>query len=193
MKPDNRKIFILIVGLIFALFLFSIVANAATVTWSAPTTNTDGSTISTAGTDAIASYKVQWGTCSGGAFGVIAGEKTLPATPLTAMLTGIAAGPTCFQMFAINSSGVSSDPSNVAQKTILPLKPSPPSLVAVQLSVVYQVLGVKDRFALVPVGTVPGDTQCDTTQSVNGYYAVPRDAVVWYGSVKPQLVVAQCS
>lgn len=189
----NYKKFALFVLVIFALFLFALYANAVTVTWMAPTSNTDGSTISPAGPDVIASYKVEWGTCSGAIFGVKAGEQTLPVTPLTATITGIAAGLTCFRMFATNAGGISSDASNAAQKTILPLKPAPPSLITVQLSVVYQVLGVKDKFALVPVGTVPGDTPCDTAQSVNGFYAVPRSTVSWYGSVKPQLVVTQCS
>jgi hypothetical protein len=54
------------------------------------------------------------------------------------------------------------------------------------------VIKTKNRFVLLPVGTVPANTPCDTTQSVNGHYAVPRDAVTWSGTVEPDVVVAQC-
>ena len=46
---------------------------------------------------------------------------------------------------------------------------------------------------MLPVGTAPAGTQCDTTQSVNGYYVVPRAAVIWSGTIKPPVVVASCS
>jgi hypothetical protein len=58
---------------------------------------------------------------------------------------------------------------------------------------VYAVKQSKDHLATtVPVGTVPLDTPCDTTQRVNDMFIVSRDKVAWYGNVKPQAVVASC-
>lgn len=55
----------------------------------------------------------------------------------------------------------------------------------------------RDRFALVPVGTVEPGTVCDTTQNVvdkvqGSKFVVPRASVVWAGSVRPQVVFASC-
>jgi hypothetical protein len=58
---------------------------------------------------------------------------------------------------------------------------------------VYNVVKRDNGFVLVRVGTAPLNTLCDRTQTVNGYYAIPVSAVTWSGTVKPIVVVAQCS
>ncbi len=57
---------------------------------------------------------------------------------------------------------------------------------------VYNLVKRANGFVLVAVGTVPLNTTCDATQSVNGHNVVPVSAVTWSGSVKPIVVVAKC-
>lgn len=59
---------------------------------------------------------------------------------------------------------------------------------------VFAVKQTKNHLATTnAVGTIPLDTLCDTTQRVNDMFIVPRESVTWYGSVKPQAVVATCN
>jgi len=62
---------------------------------------------------------------------------------------------------------------------------------------VYTSVKRTDRLVMLPVGTVPGDTVCIATEGVIAggvtYYAVPRAAVRWSGSVQPDAVYALCS
>ena len=59
--------------------------------------------------------------------------------------------------------------------------------------VVYTVVKQVDRFIMLPVGTVASGTECIADQTVNGYKVIPRSAVQWSGSVRPDVVVAVCS
>lgn len=168
-------------------------AGDAVLTWTLATQNTDGTAIPASGPTSLASTRVEWGSCSGSNFGTKAGEQVVAKPATTYTITNLSAGTYCFRAYSRTVAGVESAPTNVVSKTILQAPPNPPGNLAVADLVVYQVIGTPDQFALIPVGQVPAGTACDPTQSINGRYAVPRAAVTWYGSVKPQVVVAQCS
>ncbi len=168
-------------------------AGDAVLTWTLATQNTDGTAIPASGPTSLASTRVEWGSCSGSNFGTKAGEQTVAKPAVTYTVTNLAPGTYCFRAYSRTVAGVESAPTNVVSKTLLQAPPNPPGNLAVADLVVYQVIGTPDRFGFNPVGTVPAGTACDPTQSINGRYAVPRAAVTWYGSVKPQVVVAQCS
>jgi hypothetical protein len=169
------------------------IAGDAALTWTLATQNTDGTAIPASGPTSLASTRVEWGSCSGVNFGTAAGQHTVAAPALTYTVTNLAPGTHCFRAYSRNTYGQESAPTNAVQKVIAPPVPQPPGTLTVAATVAYQVIGTPDRFAMVPVGTIPAGTECDTTQSVNGYYVVPRSAVTWYGSVKPQVTVAICS
>lgn len=168
-------------------------AGDAVLTWTLATQNTDGTAIPASGPTSLASTRVEWGSCSGSNFGTKAGEQVVAKPATTYTVTNLSAGTYCFRAYSRTVAGVESAPTNVVSKAILQAPPNPPGNLAVADLVVYQVIGTPDAFALLPVGTVPAGTACDPSQSINGRYAVPRAAVTWYGSVKPQVVVAQCS
>jgi hypothetical protein len=141
--------------------------------------------------------RIEYGTCVGTApnytFGTKAGEATFNAPATSGTIPGHSAGTTvCFRAYSRLASLVESDPTGVVYRVFAPAKPMPPSGLTVTELVAYTVVKQKDRFVMLPVGTIPGSTECDTSQSVNGYYVVPRSVVTWSGSVKPDVVVAKC-
>lgn len=62
----------------------------------------------------------------------------------------------------------------------------------VQVDTVYTVVRTSNKFLLLPTGTVPVGTTCDVTTNVNGFYGVDTGAVSWTGTIRPQVVVAEC-
>lgn len=168
-------------------------AGDAALTWTLATQNTDGSAIPASGPTSLAATRVEWGTCSGSAFGTVAGQQTVATPATTYTITGLAAGVWCFRAYSRTVAGLESAPTNVVTKTILQSPPQPPGNLTVAALTVYQFIGTTDAITLLAVGTVPAGTACDPAQSVNGRYAVPRAAVTWYGSVRPRVVFAQCS
>jgi hypothetical protein len=166
---------------------------SATLSWTAPTLNTDNSAISSTGPTAIASYRAEYGTCTGGAFGTRTGEVVVAAPTLSVTLPNLPAQLTCFRVYAKNNAGVESDPSNVVSKLIPEAKPQPPGNLTVAALTAYQLVKSVDKLAFSKVGTVPNGTVCDLNQPVGPYHVVPRSAVTWSVSVKAQVVVAQCS
>jgi hypothetical protein len=180
-----RKALVLLFGILLSMAAY---AGDAKLTWVNPTQYTDGTTIPAG---SLSGNRVEWGTCSGTAFGIVAGSQTLPVST-TYTVTGLTAGTWCFRAYA-SAGGVESGPSVVASKVIAPPQPQPPSGLTVSTPVVYTIVKKVDGFVLLPVGTVPADTPCDVTQQVNGYFVVPRAKVIWSGTVKPDVVVASCA
>ena len=175
-------------AILLCLLAFPAWGGEAVLTWVNPTQNTDGSAIT-----ALTGNRLEWSTCSGSAFGTKIGEQawTTPRTGWTK--TSLNPGTDCFRVYASTAAG-ESVPSNVASKTILAPLPMPPSGLAVAADTsAYSVVKRVDRFVMVKVGEVAPGTQCIADQQVNGYYVVPRAAVTWSGSVKPDVVVATCS
>ena len=177
--------------LIFLLCLLPMFAWAgeATLTWTAPTQNTDGSPL----TD-LAGFKIYVGTTQGGPYPVSVDIPDPLATTFT--VPNLTEGTTYyFVSTAYNSAATvqESDFSNEVSK-LIPFKvPNPPSMLTVQNLTVYNVIKQKDKFVLLAAGTVPPDTPCDPNQRVNGHYVVPNDLVTWFGNVEPIVVVADCS
>jgi hypothetical protein len=111
-------------------------AATITVTWSNPLTNTDGSTILDTGPESLNTWRIEYGTCVAGAFGVKAGEfvrtRAVGGAPLTTATNNVPPGLTCVRAFVANVSGVESDASNVSSRTVPASKPNPPTNVTAQ-------------------------------------------------------------
>lgn len=170
-------------------------AGTATINWSLPTQNTDGSTIA-AGT--LASTTVAWGSCgsTAGTFGVEAGRAVVAVPTVTYTVT-LAPATYCFRALVSTTGGISSDWSLVASKVVptpLPPTPKPPVLVTVN-TVAYEItLHPVDgpRLGRV-VGSVPLGTECGAEPIVGAdYYEVPRSSVTLSKPPKSSVIVAQC-
>lgn len=104
--------------LALALLLVASPAFAAKVpvSWTNPTTNTDGSALTN-----LASVTVQWGSCSGGAFGTLQSAVTVktstPGAKMSAFAYPVGLALVCVRAFATNSAGASSAYSSVATWT----------------------------------------------------------------------------
>lgn len=181
---------LMLYGLILSLVFMAEWAHAgeAELTWTAPTQNTDGSAL----TD-LAGFKLYMGTTLGGPYPVSIDIADPAATTFT--VPNLSEGTYYFVSTAYNSANPvqESDFSNEATKTILPLVPMPPSMLTVVNELVWDIVKQDNKYVFLGVGTVPMGTQCDPTQTVNGRYAVPNDAVIWFGNVRPPVVVADCT
>lgn len=85
------------------------------ISWTAPTTNTDGSALTN-----LSGYRVERASSSGGSFSSIG-----TASGVTYTHTGAAAGTNCYRVIALASNGQESVPSNVACKTNVRPTPVP--------------------------------------------------------------------
>jgi len=163
----------------------------AQLSWTPPTTNTDGSALTN-----LAGFRVVYGQSA-----TALAQTVQVANPGVSAycITGLSAATWYFAVKAYTSTGAESVNSNVVSKVItnapVPTIPSVPGTLTIAAGAleVYQVIGTDAGFQFLPVGSVPANTQCIATQQVNGRYAVPTSAVTWYGSVKPKVVVAQCN
>lgn len=177
--------------------------DAAQVSWTNPTTNTDSTAIPATCPSGVtkcgklALTRVEYGSCSGTAFGTKVGEITVTAPGTSALVSALVPQMYCFRAIARNDFATDSAPSNVATKTIAPPTPNPPQ-VAVD-TVAYEIKTnstgtlVATRVGLVPLGTVCTDQQ----QKAGGvtYARVPRDAVDmvnWPANLKLNDVWAKC-
>ena len=158
--------------------------------WVHPTKYVDGTDLPLSH---ITGTRIEWGTCNAdNTFGTKLGEVIAPAPSVNISTPDLPVGTYCIRAFTRVVSGTESNPTTVLAHTIPPV-PTPPTNLRVSSLVVYNVVKQTDRFVMLPVGTVPAGTACIGGQSVNGYYAVPRASVTWTGSVRPVVVVAQCS
>ena len=177
-----------------ALALATVTAGAAdvTVTWTHPTQNTDGTALPLA---SIASTRVEYGSCSGSAFGTKAGEVTVTAPGTTATIT-LAPGTHCFRAYTRTvaaAGGLESGPSNAASK-VVPFPPPNPPVITVVNIVAYEIQyhPVHGPRLGRNVGTVPLGTACGV--AITGdYHEVPLDAVTLSKMPKSAIVVAQCA
>ena len=166
---------------------------AVTLTWKNATTNTDGTPL----TDLIHT-NVYYGICTAGDLPTSPNVEQVPGPDETWTTPELAAGEWCFRASHVNSAGMESVKSNLAVKIVndtTTTEPEPPVDLAVQPEnqSAYMISQTANMLVLVPVGTVPAGTPCDSTMSANGHYLVDRDAVVYVGTVRPATVFAECS
>lgn len=163
---------------VLALLLVSLVmcsrahAGTATVSWTHPTTYTDGSALAL--TD-ISQTRIEYGTCAGTAFGTKAGEQIATGTATTVTITNLAVGTWCFRGYT-TAKGVESGPSVVASKVVPQAATNPPTLSTIT-TVAYSVIKWRTQYALIPAGTVPLGTACQSNMQLAGLYEIPTSAV----------------
>lgn len=132
------KILALIFALIFPVALY---AADATVDWQHPTNNVDGSPIPATGPAALSSTRLEYGTCSGTAFGQAEGSVSAPYPATSAIVPGLEYGRSyCFRGASVNNAGEVSAWSNVVSRFILVPAPNPPTLSAT-VNVVWELRG----------------------------------------------------
>lgn len=103
------------------------VAATFNVSWNNATQNTDSSPIPASGPGSIVSTRIEYGSCSGTAFGTKQGEFTVTGQAETGTTPDLAPGTYCLRAFHRNTYGQESGPSNVAQKVVAAPTPRPPS------------------------------------------------------------------
>lgn len=182
----------------------------AVLTWTAPTQNTDGTTISAVAPGALAGFKLYTATTAAGVAGatpVTVADKT--ATSYT--MTGLPVGTNYFAAAAYNTESVASAltgnvtavivaPSASASSTVnVNVQPKPPVLTVVsQFAYEINATGNGPKLGR-NVGTVPVGTQClgDAViySGASTYYAVPSNVVSVPPNIKPKstILVAACA
>jgi hypothetical protein len=115
-----------LIACVLLLVSFAASAGTATVSWTNPTTYTDGTALVAAD---ITSTTVEYGSCVGTSFGVKAGQSVVTGAGTSVVIT-LVPGTYCFRA-ATTAKGVTSGFSNVATKTIVQPAPNPPSIVDV--------------------------------------------------------------
>ncbi len=175
----------------------------ATVNWTAPTTNTDGSAITN-----LAGFKVLYGTSSSA---LNQTQAVNNAQARSAVVPSLTAGTWYFAVRAVNASQAESANSNVSQKTIaganaartlnITINPgtTPPPTPTLRLKTistrVYDVVvqnGVRQLGR--QIGTIALGRPCGETYRVgSSYYRVNRDYVSITRTPRTSSVVAQCA
>jgi len=185
---------------VILLSCFSTVAlgATATLTWTHPTQNTDGSIIPATGNGSIAQTRVEWGTCSStGGFGTKESEVVVQYPTSTVTINNFVGGETvCFRAFSKNTYGVESNASAVIAKTFDAPKPRPPVLSTV-ITVAYEVtldrkldLRLARQVGTVEIGSPCMDTPMQTNKGV--YYPIDFQYVTFSRTPKSSIVVTKC-
>lgn len=175
----------------------------ATLTWSAPTTNTDGTALTN-----LTNYRIFASSSSAGV--ATATPVTIAAPASTYTVAGLAPGVMYFGVKAVNSAGAESVLSNIASKTLVAETvsrsvdvtvtkvPSPPTGVTVTDVLVYDTTYKRGQFMLGKVvGRAVIGTACyEDFQLQGGYYRVRREDVTFdtpAAERKTNVPVAKCA
>jgi hypothetical protein len=153
----NVQIALFIGALLLFFFVGGAFAGEATVTWTNPTTRTDGSALLSS---QIGSTRVEWGTCSGSAFGTAQGNQSTTGAATSATINNLAPGTYCFRAATIDTAGLQSGWSNIASKVVPVAPPTPPVIVTVATTAYVFKLGWRGAVRLVQSGTVPLGVAC---------------------------------
>jgi hypothetical protein len=179
----------------------------ATVSWTAPTQNVDGSPLTN-----LAGFELYRATSFAGC-GTAAPTIIDNAMATSYVVTGLPTGNWHFCMKAFNTAGVRSILTGTVMKTIttqtvnssvavtLEQRPKPPSLIAIEV-MVYEI--TTDQYGVIRLGTrvvgsVPLGTECLPGLVLASFkgdmYAVPRASVTLKPKikVKSEVLVAHCS
>lgn len=166
MRYDKLLMAIIMLGAV-ALFLLagSAFAGEATVTWTNPTTRTDGSALTAS---QIGSTKIEWGTCQGSSFGAAAGSASAVGAATSLVVPSLPAGTDCFRVATIDAAGLQSDWSAVASKVVPVAPPNPPVIVTVSTYAYEFRPRVLGGFKLVRVADVPMGVPCAEIPGLSG-------------------------
>lgn len=168
-------------------------AGTATLTWTNPTTRTDGVALTPT---EIAGTRVEWSACtSTGTFGTVAGQQSVAGTATTMTVLNLAAGNWCFRAYTRDTAGLESVASAVASK-IVPstAAPRPPTLVTVATTAYEARFDGRQYVAGRAVGTVSLGQPCANEQPIAlGFGAVDRSLVRLTKMPKSSLLLARCA
>lgn len=173
-----------------------------TLTWTAPTLNTDGSTLTN-----LAGYRYSWGTSDADVAANFDAHAVKLADPkVTSATLTVPVGTLSYAVRAYSATGVESSLSNVANKTgvgtpaqtfsqsitvTVDTQPAPPVLATVDTTA-YTPNKTTNAIKLAEVGTVPLGVSCKPEYDANGLNVVPRSSVKFTTLTKPLVVVAKC-
>jgi hypothetical protein len=144
-------------------------AGQADLTWTAPTTNCDGSSLTN-----LTGYALMYGQA----------KTALPLTPLAYRVSGLTPGVWWFSLAAVTPTAQSEFVT--VTKTIAPAE------FVTKTTTVYTFFRSGGNITVVAtLHTVPLGTVCDATQSVNGKYKVALEAITWSGT-KLTAALADC-
>jgi len=132
MKKFNLWFKSMLCAVMLGIWAFPAVAQSATMTvnWQNPTLNTDGTTIPAApAAGSLVSTRVQYGSCVGTAFGVLAVEVIANAPAITTTFSNIGPGTYCVRAYAKNTYLVESVSSLVVVKVFAAPTPNAPVIV----------------------------------------------------------------
>lgn len=116
-------------------------AGQATVTWILPTVFADGTALVPAD---LASTTVEYGTCTGTAFGTKAGQVVVNSPGTTGVVTNLTPGAWCFRAFVttiVAKGSISSIPSMVASRSVAFPAPNPPTILDVIIAFFRRLFG----------------------------------------------------
>lgn len=180
----------LLLALVALLAAGTALAGDVPLSWQHDGKNTDGTAAELAG------FRIRYGTDA------LDRVIDVPNGGLRAyVVTDLVPGFWKFTVSAYSVDGESVQ-SNIATRLIEAAPPSPvpsaPGVLTVTASrQVYVIKQTVDRVSAVPVGTVPADTRCIGSNGIffdgRVLFKVPVAAVIWSGSVRSVVVVADCS
>jgi hypothetical protein len=175
---------------------------SATVAWTVPTANSDGSTLTN-----LASYKILFGNSS---TSLTKTQTVSDPKATSATVPALAAGTWYFAVRSVNSNGVESVNSNIAQKTVsgastakslsisITTPPPPPTTTTLKAVArpTYDVLLSSSGTLMLgrQVGNVLLGTACNSSYKVGtSYYEVPSSAVTIWNKPRSTHLVAKCA
>jgi hypothetical protein len=120
--------------------------------------------------------------------------QTLSDPKAVSLVDNVPRGTYSYAAKSYNTAGTRSALSQAVSvtKAAAPSIPSAPVITQADLKV-YTVTKGQGKFVLLPIGTAPANTMCDSTQSVNGvYFMVPVASVKWSSNSRTTTPVALC-
>jgi hypothetical protein len=170
---------------------------SATVNWTAPTTNTDGSALTN-----LASFRIYYGTS---ASSLSQKSDVTDNTRRSATISPLTPGTWYFAVRAVNTSGTESDSSNVTSKAVagataaksvaITITPATQTRVTIATSV-YDIVRISAGNWVLGrvVGTAPVGTPCRSAYHLTGdYYGINTGYVKLTRTPRGDTLVAHCA